>query len=96
MTARWPSCLRDVLREAGYLARSANSAAEALAQVREDCPDLLISDLRMSGMSGHELQTELRDLVPDLAGGHHHRFWLDRVGGRVDEARRRRLHHQTI
>ena len=59
--------LCDVLGEAGYLARGANSAAEALAQVREHCPDLLITDLRMSGMSGHELQSELRELVPDLA-----------------------------
>jgi DNA-binding NtrC family response regulator len=59
--------LRDVLGEAGYLVRSANSAAEALALVREECPDLLITDLRMSGMNGHELQSELRELVPDLA-----------------------------
>ncbi|HLI81035.1 MAG TPA: sigma-54 dependent transcriptional regulator [Candidatus Binataceae bacterium] len=58
--------LCDVLSEAGYTARSANSAAEALARVREDCPDLVISDVRMSGMSGHELQNELRELVPDL------------------------------
>jgi DNA-binding NtrC family response regulator len=59
--------LRDVLGEAGYLVRGVNSAAEALAQVREECPDLLITDLRMSGMNGHELQSELRELVPDLA-----------------------------
>ena len=60
------SLLCDVLREAGYEARSANSGAEALVMVREDCPDLLISDVRMSGMSGHQLQAELHDLVPDL------------------------------
>ncbi len=58
--------LCDVLREAGYTARSANSAAEALVHVREDCPDLVISNVRMSGMSGHELQSELHALVPDL------------------------------
>ena len=58
--------LCDVLREAGYNVLSANSGSEALAQVREDCPDLLVSDVRMSGMSGHELQSELHDLVPDL------------------------------
>src|SRR5260221_5908107 len=58
--------LRDVLREAGYNASSANSGADALARVREECPDLLISDVRMSGMSGHQLQNELRELVPDL------------------------------
>ena len=37
--------LCDVPARAGYTARSANSAAEALAQVREDCPDLVISDV---------------------------------------------------
>jgi two-component system response regulator HydG len=58
--------LCDVLREAGYDASGANSAAQALAQVRDECPDLLISDVRMSGMSGHQLQAELRELVPDL------------------------------
>jgi two-component system response regulator HydG len=58
--------LCDVLREAGYHARSANSGSEALAHVREDCPDLLISDVRMSGMSGHQLQNQLHELVPDL------------------------------
>ncbi len=58
--------LSDVLRAAGYSARSTNSGAEALDQVREDCPDLLISDVRMSGMSGHQLQAQLHDLVPDL------------------------------
>jgi two-component system, NtrC family, response regulator HydG len=58
--------LCDLLREAGYNVLTANSGAEALAQVREDCPDLLVSDVRMSGMSGHELQAELHELVPDL------------------------------
>jgi DNA-binding NtrC family response regulator len=58
--------LCDVLRGAGYNARAANSATQALSQVREDCPDLVVSDVRMSGMSGHELQSELRELVPDL------------------------------
>jgi two-component system response regulator HydG len=58
--------LCDVLRAHGYQTSSANSALEALAQVREDCPDLLISDVRMSGISGHQLQTELHELVPDL------------------------------
>ncbi|HVN29229.1 MAG TPA: sigma-54 dependent transcriptional regulator [Candidatus Binataceae bacterium] len=60
------SLLCDVLREAGYEVRSANSGAAALAMVRENIPDLLITDVRMSGMSGHELQNELRETAPDL------------------------------
>src|ERR1700684_972826 len=60
------SLLTDVLREAGYIVRAANSGADALAMVRENPPDLLISDVRMSGMSGHELHAELHDAVPEL------------------------------
>jgi DNA-binding NtrC family response regulator len=60
------SLLCDVLREAGYEVRSANSGADALAMLRENVPDLLISDVRMSGMSGHELQAELHEVVPEL------------------------------
>ena len=88
--------LCDVLREAGYNSRGANSASDALAQVREDCPDLVITDVRMSGMSGHELQTELHELVPDLPIVIITAFGSDRIRGRVDEARRRRLHYQAI
>ena len=60
------SLLCDVLREAGYDVRSANSGADALAMVRDNVPDLLITDVRMSGMSGHELQAELHEVVPEM------------------------------
>jgi len=60
------SVLCDLLGEAGYRALSANSAAEALTLVNQNDPDLLISDLRMSGMTGHELQLELKRTSPNL------------------------------
>jgi two-component system, NtrC family, response regulator HydG len=56
----------DVLRGAGYRALSANSGAEALALVEQEQPDLLISDLKMAGMSGHRLQGELKRIAPNL------------------------------
>jgi two-component system, NtrC family, response regulator HydG len=56
----------DVLREAGYHAVGASHGAEALAIVKRECPDLLISDLRMSGLSGHQLQLELKRVAPNL------------------------------
>ena len=56
----------DVLREAGYQASGVNQGAEALAIVKRECPDVLISDLRMSGLSGHQLQLELKRLAPNL------------------------------
>ena len=60
------SVLCDLLGEAGYRALRANSAAEALTLVNKNDPDLLISDLRMSGMTGHELQLELKRTYPNL------------------------------
>jgi two-component system, NtrC family, response regulator HydG len=56
----------DVLREAGYEAVGASNGAEALALVKRECPDVLISDLRMSGLSGHQLQLELKRVAPNL------------------------------
>ena len=60
------SVLCDVLRDAGYRALIANSGAEALTLVAREEPDLLVSDLRMSGMDGHQLQAEVKRLAPDL------------------------------
>jgi two-component system response regulator HydG len=56
----------DVLREAGYRALATNSGADALALARQESPDVLISDLRMSGLSGHQLQFELKRAAPNL------------------------------
>ncbi len=56
----------DVLREAGYRALAANSGAEALALARQESPDVLVSDLRLSGLSGHQLQLELKRSAPNL------------------------------
>jgi two-component system response regulator HydG len=56
----------DVLREAGYDATGASQGAEALALVKRECPDVLISDLRMSGLGGHQLQLELKRVAPNL------------------------------
>jgi len=58
--------LCDVLTEAGYRVLSAGSGKEALTLVKEQDPDLLITDLRMSGMSGHQLQIELKRIAPSL------------------------------
>jgi two-component system, NtrC family, response regulator HydG len=60
------SALCDVLHQAGYCTLSAYSGDEAVAMVEREVPDLLISDLRMAGMSGHGLQAELKRTAPDL------------------------------
>jgi two-component system response regulator HydG len=58
--------LCDILRQAGYNSLGAHSGNEALAIVERGLPDVLISDLRMAGMSGHGLQAELKRIAPDL------------------------------
>jgi DNA-binding NtrC family response regulator len=64
--AAMTSAVCEVLRQSGYLALSAQSGSEALEIVKRERPDLLISDLRMTEMSGHQLQQELQTLAPDL------------------------------
>ena len=60
------SAVCEVLHQGGYWALSAQSGSEALEIVKGERPDLLISDLRMTEMSGHQLQQELQTLAPDL------------------------------
>ncbi len=58
------SMLSDILRGAGYRTLSTGSGAEALDLIRKQEPDLLISDLRMTGMNGHQLQLEVKKVAP--------------------------------
>jgi two-component system, NtrC family, response regulator HydG len=58
--------LARVLRAVGYSVVTAESGPAALALMRRDCPDLIISDLRMNGMSGHELQAEITRHSPGV------------------------------
>ena len=60
------SMLRDVLDAAGYRTIMAYSGAEALAIVEREEPELMISDLRMAGMNGAELQKQVKQLAPGL------------------------------
>jgi two-component system response regulator GlrR len=80
----------ELLQGAGYQPLSANSGAEALDIVKREQPDLLISDLRMTEMTGHQLQVELHRIALDLPV-----IIITAFGsiGRVDEAGRARLHH---
>jgi DNA-binding NtrC family response regulator len=60
------SAVCDILRQAGYHAVGAHSGRDALAIVEREVPDVLISDLRMAGMTGHGLQAELKRIAPEL------------------------------
>jgi two-component system, NtrC family, response regulator HydG len=58
--------LARILRAAGYSVVTAQSGPAALALMRHDCPDLVICDLKMNGMSGHELQFEISQRNRDV------------------------------
>ena len=48
-----------------YQCAEASSAEEALAQLREQVFDLVISDITMSGMSGLEMIPHVKTVSPD-------------------------------
>ena len=58
-----PSLLRAVaacLKAENYEVSTARSGYEALMQLAESVPDLIISDIRMPGMDGYKLARQLR------------------------------------
>ena len=54
------------LQQSGYDVEAAADAASALEQIRNLPPDLVVTDLKMSGMSGLDLLKEIRVNYPDI------------------------------
>jgi CheY-like chemotaxis protein len=54
--------ITTILEGLGAVVRSAGSAAEGLALLRMERPDVLVSDLEMPGESGYELIQQVRAL----------------------------------
>ena len=48
------------LERQGYTVETANNGAQALAKIRENRPDLLVSDVMMPEMDGFELLSTIR------------------------------------
>ncbi len=58
--------MERILQRAGYQVVSAASGTEGLAILRKEDVSLLLTDLKMPGMSGLELLKAARKLVPDV------------------------------
>ena len=61
---RW--VLERALRSGGMQARAFEAAEPALLALRTDAPDVLITDVRMSGQSGIDLLRQVHSSHPDL------------------------------
>jgi CheY-like chemotaxis protein len=60
------ACLSEIFIESGYAVRIASDGFSALAEIREEIPDLILSDLNMPGMSGFELLSVVRRRFPSI------------------------------
>ena len=58
--------LSEFLASDGYTTRSAEDGSSALAEIRREVPDLLLSDLNMPGMSGFQLLRVVRRQFPSI------------------------------
>ncbi len=58
--------LSIILTKSAYRVRSAEDGFSALAEIRKEIPDVLISDLNMPGMSGFELLSVVRRRFPTI------------------------------
>ncbi len=62
----YPVILGEVLREEGYDALTASSGMEALDIVNSHLIDLVLTDVKMPGMTGIDLLKNIKEVKPDL------------------------------
>ncbi len=70
-SVRW--VLEKALKQADMDTRAFERAEHLLEAIAEETPDVLITDVRMPGMSGIALLDRLQQHVPGPAGHRHHR-----------------------
>ena len=58
--------MSQVLTGIGYRVRSAEDGFSALVEIRNQMPDIILSDLNMPGMSGFELLSVVRRSYPSI------------------------------
>src|SRR5580698_8068866 len=60
------SVLREIFADYSCSVRAASDGLEALAEIRKQAPDILLSDLNMPRMSGFELLSIVRLRYPTI------------------------------
>src|SRR2546423_7666402 len=58
--------LTHLFQREGHVVRVAGSGTEALAQIQQQAPDLIISDVRMPDMGGVDLLRAAKEQLPDV------------------------------
>ena len=58
--------LTHLFQREGHVVRVAENGREALDQLREQAPDLIISDIRMPDMGGVDLLRAAREMLPEV------------------------------
>lgn len=58
--------MSHVLIEIGYRVRTASDGFSALQEIRQEIPDIVLTDLNMPGMSGFELLSTIQSQFPGI------------------------------
>ena len=91
---RW--VLEKALKGSGMVAKSFDQADNALAALRADAPDVLMTDIRMPGRSGLDLLQGNPGVAPRPAGDRHDRALRPRCRRRRLSGRRLRVPAQAL
>ena len=62
----YPTIIGEILQEEGYTSLTASSGMEALDILNNDLIDLVLTDVKMPGMSGIQLLEKIKEINPDI------------------------------
>ena len=78
----------DTLREEGYEVSGTQDGQDALMKMEAGSFDVLITDIKMPGMSGLDLLSKVKEQVPGDRSDYHYRVREHRLRCGGDEERR--------
>jgi len=96
---------KEELTLAGYSVKTAESGKEALEMIKDDKPDIVITDLVMPGMNGVEVCRQVKGIYPDVevlfVSGHpreieKHLMDFLKAGGRDEFLRKPMIENELI